>query len=502
MEAEMKDIKSLGANFVRLGHYPQNRYINELAARYGLMTSGEPPIFGMSQKDPKAVGAAKFCLGGLIQRDWNNPASVAWIISNESGTDSGYMKEMAGFVRQLDPKRLVSIVDNTHWTEHNAPWQNFRDAGISFIAQNAYGSAFDGSYEKTAKFLPDDLPYVISEWGGTDKSYDTVFREGRYYLEHSNLTLEKGPRIAGISFWEYQDISMPRWEPEGLLHWSLVDKERRPYEMYYALKSLYTGKVVPPPRGRTFADPMREQLPRTLAPAEKLNGYETVNLAALVNSDQVIAALKPISPLAYPEDLPLGKVVVAGLPFGLERQVIALSRQQPSVRIPVGRAAAELDFLGHVCFNSIATKPPAPYPELPYIAEGFPNIETPPPFKGYPQAGEFGEQIGEYVVVYADGTREPISLENGIHFADYRMFFGLSFIDPVAIRAERAVAYKADAGLKLYQLRLFTYRPQQASKQIREIEFNLKNFDYVPLLAAVTVRTYDAAVDAAQNPAH
>jgi hypothetical protein len=502
MEAEMKDIKSLGANFVRLGHYPQNRYINELAARYGLMTSGEPPIFGMSQKDPQALAAARFCLGGLIQRDWNNPAAVAWIISNEAGTDPGYMKEMVAFVRQLDPQRLASIVDNTHWTERNAPWQSFRDAGISFIAQNAYGSAFDGSYEKTAKFLPDDLPYVISEWGGTDKSYNLVYREGKYYLDHSNLAVQQGPRIAGISFWEYQDISMPRWDPEGLLHWSLVDKERRPYEMYYALKSLYTGKAISPPRGRTLAERMAEQLPRPLAPSEKALGYEPINLAAQVNSDQVIPALKAVSALAYPEDIPMGKVEVEGLPFVLERQVIALSRQQPSVHVTIGRAVGEFEFLGHVCFNSLAKKPSAAPPELPYLTEAFPAVETPPPFKGYPQAGEFGEEIGEYVLVYADGRRELIPLENGIHFADYRMFAGFSFIDPVATATERAVTYKGESGYKLYQLRLFTYRPQRPSQPLREIEFNLKNFDYVPILAGLTVRPYDVAVDAAQGPAN
>ena len=503
MEAEIADIKSLGCNFVRLGHYPHHPYIVELAARYGLLASGEPPIFGLGglgQKDPSVIAGAKFSLGGLIQRDWNNPAVGVWFISNEMGTDPNYMKEMVAFVRQLDPQRLVSIVDNTRWTEGNAPWQNFRDAGINFIAQNAYGAAFDGYYEKIAKFLPDDLPYVISEWGGTDKSYSLILREGKYYFDHSSLVREQGPRIAGISFWEYQDVPMPRWEPEGLLHWSLVDKERQPYEMYYALKSLYTGKPVAPPRGRTLVKPLREQLPRVLAPSEKPFGYETVSLAALVNSDQVIGALKPISPLAYPEQLTMGKVAVAGLPFVLERQVIALSRQQPSVRIPIGRAAGELEFLGHVCFNSLASKPSSAYPELPYIAEGFPDIETPPPFKGYPQAGEFGEEIGEYVLVYADGERETIPLENGIHFADYRMFFGLSFIDPVATATQRAVTYKADAGTKLYQLRLFSCRPKQPAKPIRELEFNLKNLDYVPLLAGLTLRTYDPIADAASKP--
>ncbi len=493
MESEIADIKSLGCNFLRLGHYPQHRYISELAARHGLLTSGEPPIFGLDQKDPKVVQAAKFCLGGLIQRDWNNPAAAFWIIANESGTHPQYMKEMVAYVRSLDPARLVTIVDNTKLNEENVPWKAFREARIDFICQNAYGSAFDGYYAKLEKLLPDDIPFVISEWGGTSNSYSNVFHEGRFYLEHSSLARDTGPRIAGISFWEYQDIPMRRWTEEGLLHWSLVDVTRQPYETYFALKSLYTGQQVRPSRGRLLVPNLPEQLPRPLAaePVERYPGYELIDLSNVANSDRVIGEMKAVSPLAYPEHLTLGKVAVAGLPFVLDRQLVALSRTMKTVRIPLGRAASELFFLGHVCFNSIATQPPAAMPELPYLFEGFPNIETPIPLRGYPQAGDFGELIGEYVLVYEDGEQETIPLQNGIHFADYRLFYGFSPIDAVATDTERVLDYKGDFGAKTYQMRLFSYRPKKPARRINELQFSLKNFDYVPLLAAITVKAYE-----------
>ncbi len=493
MEAEIADIKSLGCNFLRLGHYPQHEYITELAARHGLLTSGEPPVFSMDQKSPRVVEGAKFCLGGLIERDWNNPAVAFWIIANESGTDLQYMKEMVSFVRQLDPNHMVTIVDNTKLNEQNVPWKAFREAGIDFVCQNAYGSAFDGYYAKLEKLLPDDMPFVISEWGGTSNSYSNVLSEGRYYLEHSSLVVENGPRIAGISFWEYQDIPMRRWTEEGWLHWSLVDSSRQPYETYYALKSLYTGQNVLPPRGRLLVPSMSEQLPRRLAleRMERYAGYETIDLSNLTNSDRVIAELKAVSPLAYPEHLTLGRVAVGGLPFLLNQQLVALSRNSPRVRIPLGRAASELLFLGQVCFNSLAAKPESQWPELPYLFEGYPNVEAPPPFKGYPQSGDFGEAIGEYVLVYEDGERETITLQNGIHFADYRLFYGFSPIDAVATATERVLYYKGSYGTKTYQTRLFPYRPRQAAKKITELEFNLKNYDYVPLLTALTVKVYE-----------
>ena len=128
---------------------------------------------------------------------------------------------------------------------------------------------------------------------------------------------------------------MARWTEEGLLHWSLVDVNRRPYETYYALKSLYTGKRVLPPRGRLLVPNAAEQLPRPLAPErmERYPGYELLDLSGVVNSDRAIPQLKSISPLAYPENLSLGKVAVAGLPFRLEKQLLALTREAPSTQI-------------------------------------------------------------------------------------------------------------------------------------------------------------------------
>jgi Glycosyl hydrolases family 2, TIM barrel domain/Glycosyl hydrolases family 2/Glycosyl hydrolases family 2, sugar binding domain len=488
MESDIADIKSLGANFVRLGHYAHHRLVAELAARYGLLVSEEPPIFALNQQDPNVVKAAEFSLRGIIHRDWNNPAVVIWFLSNEVGTDLGYMKTMSAFVRGLDDTRLVGIVDNTKWTAETAPWSKFREARIDFIAQNAYGSGLDASYEKLAAILPNDLPYVISEWGGTSDDYSNVLREGQYYLDHSNIERTTGPRIAGVSFWEYSDIPIARWNAESLLHWSLTDKYRRPYEAYYALKSLYTGNTLLPPRGWRLAAPTGEELPRRIAPFEKIPGYEPIDLSKVVNSDHVLEELQPASALAYPEDLMLGRVAVAGLPFQLERQLLLLSREQLQVRVTVDRPASEIDFLGHVCFNSLLKKPSGVPPELPFLSELGTQSEFPPPFKAYPYAGGFGELIAEYVISYEDGESESVPLRNGIHFADYRLFLSLSIIDSVATDTERALVYKADYGTKKYQLRLFSYRPMKPHKKITYIDFVLKNPDYIPALAAITIK--------------
>jgi hypothetical protein len=148
---------------------------------------------------------------------------------------------------------------------------------------------------------------------------------------------------------------------------------------------------------------------------------------------------------------------------------------------------SEIDFLGHVCFNAL-NKPTKPEPpELPFLSEVGP-AEFPPPFKAYPYAGEFGEHIGRYILTYEDGQTETVALSNGTHFADYRRFMSLSIIDPVATDTEEAVIYKGDYGTKTYQLRLFTYHPKRTDLPVRSVEFVLDDVEYVPMLAAITVR--------------
>ncbi|MBI3666299.1 MAG: hypothetical protein HY236_08760, partial [Acidobacteria bacterium] len=85
MEQDMRMIKALGANFVRLVHYPHHRYIIDLADELGLLVSEEPGYWNMDfQTMPRAqVEAGLRILERIIRRDWNSPAVFAWLLANE-----------------------------------------------------------------------------------------------------------------------------------------------------------------------------------------------------------------------------------------------------------------------------------------------------------------------------------------------------------------------------------------------------------------------------------
>src|SRR5205807_2111964 len=73
MRQDMVAIKQLGANFVRLVHYPHHRYIVDLAEELGLLVTEEPGFWQVDFDNlPRAqIEAGLATLAATIRRDWN-----------------------------------------------------------------------------------------------------------------------------------------------------------------------------------------------------------------------------------------------------------------------------------------------------------------------------------------------------------------------------------------------------------------------------------------------
>ena len=86
MEQDMRMIKGLGTNFIRLVHYPHHRYIVDLADELGILVTEEP---GYWQADFNTMPREMIQLGlnileRTIRRDWNSPSVFGWLLANES----------------------------------------------------------------------------------------------------------------------------------------------------------------------------------------------------------------------------------------------------------------------------------------------------------------------------------------------------------------------------------------------------------------------------------
>lgn len=117
---EMKLIKEMGANFIRLAHYQQSRLVLDLCDELGLCVWEEVPWCrgGVGDAAWQQMGRDK--LTAMIDQHRNHPSVILWGLGNEDDWPTeypsvdktairGYMTELRDLAHSLDPTRLTSF---------------------------------------------------------------------------------------------------------------------------------------------------------------------------------------------------------------------------------------------------------------------------------------------------------------------------------------------------------------------------------------------------------
>jgi beta-galactosidase len=120
VRAEMTLIREMGANFIRLAHYQQDRLVLDLCDELGLMVWEEAPWCRAGVGSPAFQQNAKEMLTHMIDQHFNHPSIILWGLGNEDdwpdeypGIDEtairAFMTEMRNLAHQLDDTRLTSF---------------------------------------------------------------------------------------------------------------------------------------------------------------------------------------------------------------------------------------------------------------------------------------------------------------------------------------------------------------------------------------------------------
>lgn len=265
-ERDLRHMKQLGANFVRLCHYPHHPAELNLCDEIGLLAMGEIPLYwwnGDADGDqPAAVklDAARRQLSEMIARDINHPAIIFWSVSNETheqrpevAAGNAALVELA---RQLDRSRLATHVSD-HWTKTPAC-----DAD-DVVCVNAYpswsgrGWASNPAYDFAASTrwwsehldtlhgLYPDKPILITEFGypalhsvadnglGEDAQNSAIRAEAQAFDK---------PYVCGMTIWCYADHP---WPEEPFVNYmttspfGIVTRDRRPKRALGSVAALY-----------------------------------------------------------------------------------------------------------------------------------------------------------------------------------------------------------------------------------------------------------------------
>jgi beta-glucuronidase len=233
--------KELGANFVRLAHYPHNEFMIREADRLGILVWSEIPVYWTIQwENPATLENARHQLGEMIARDKNRAAVVIWSVANEtplSDARLSFLKNLISHAKNLDPSRLMSAAMERHYI--NDTTQMIDDPlgeYLDVLGCNEYVGWYDGLPEKADRLewrSKYQKPLVMSEFGG-DALYghhgDALTRWTEEYQEniyqHQIAMLKKIPFLRGTSPWILTDFRSPRrplpniqdyWNRKGLI---------------------------------------------------------------------------------------------------------------------------------------------------------------------------------------------------------------------------------------------------------------------------------------------
>jgi beta-galactosidase len=117
---EMRLIREMGANFIRLGHYQQDRLVLDLCDELGLMVWEEAPWCRAGVGNQAFQQNAKDMLAHLIDQHYNHPSIILWGLGNEDDWPEeypsvdepairGFMTEMRDLAHRLDGSRLTAF---------------------------------------------------------------------------------------------------------------------------------------------------------------------------------------------------------------------------------------------------------------------------------------------------------------------------------------------------------------------------------------------------------
>ena len=271
MRTEMKQIKEMGANFIRLGHYQQSSTILQLCDELGLLVWEEIPwcrggLGGEAYKEQ-----ARRMLTNMIEQHRNHPSIILWGMGNENDwpgdfeyfdKDSirAFMSELHNLSHPLDPTRLtcirrcefckdiIDVYSPTIWAGwYGRRYRNYYDmekggfdGTTRFLHAEWGGDSHAGRHTETVKTEDGLTQFDKVEAGDRngDWSESYIVRLFDWHLKEQ----EQMPWLTGAAFWTFKDFSTPL-RPDNPVPYvnqkGVVQRDGTPKESYYVFQSYW-----------------------------------------------------------------------------------------------------------------------------------------------------------------------------------------------------------------------------------------------------------------------
>ena len=281
---DMESIKEMGANFVRLAHYPQDPEIYKTCDELGLLVWDELPwCRGGIGNDTWKTNTKKM-LSEIIEQNLNHPSIILWSLGNEINwlpdfpdgdnvtTTNSFLEELNVLAHELDPTRKTVIRKYEGGSKI-----------VDVFSPSIWSGWYSGSYKSYKKAIDkyklDYKHFIHAEYGGDSHvgrhSESPITGEGQIKSEgweeaivqtkvaniaqigdwsenyivdlfdwHLHIS-ENDPTFVGNIQWAYKDFATPLRPEDDIPYMNqkgLVDRNGNPKDAYYVFKSYWTEK--------------------------------------------------------------------------------------------------------------------------------------------------------------------------------------------------------------------------------------------------------------------
>jgi beta-glucuronidase len=255
-------MKRIGANFVRLCHYPHHPRELDLCDELGLLVMiessmnewGHGHFVPTPEEAPLVVENGKRILEKMIRRDVSHPSVIICSVGNESAEERPDVRagnsELIEYGKALDPTRLWTHVSNSYRKAEYTP-EFYRSDDL--LAVNAYAvhwlsptpEEYEAGFPRQTQWLREQLerlhrdfpqkPIIIGECGWPMDSRD----EWQSRAVIAEFKAADAPYMAGVTFWCYAHHP---WPPElgPMSPYGYVSRDRQTrYKAFYTIERLF-----------------------------------------------------------------------------------------------------------------------------------------------------------------------------------------------------------------------------------------------------------------------
>ncbi|NNF32562.1 MAG: glycoside hydrolase family 2 protein [Saprospiraceae bacterium] len=274
-------IKDIGANFLRLGHYPQDPEIYKACDELGIIVWDELPWCRGGMGEELWQSNTKRLLKEQIHQNYNHPSIFFWSLGNEiywlpdfeNGDDEGrmnqFLNELNVIAHEMDKSRMtairkyyagadiVDVFSPSIWSGWYAGvYTNYEKTLTSnqkkyprFLHMEYGGSSHVGRH--TENPITGDGSMNEDDWAEVSNQVNikNIAKSGdwteNYIVDLFDWYLgvsEQQENFAGNAQWAFKDFGTPL-RPENAIPYlnqkGLVDRAGKPKDAYYVFKSYW-----------------------------------------------------------------------------------------------------------------------------------------------------------------------------------------------------------------------------------------------------------------------